>query len=160
MHQTRVALLSLSAILISSFFMGTPVAADVAGEPTAKTEKTITTERQSSAAGAKDENIDQRSMLNDSKDLPEAPPSKGGTKSRSIYCGVVVDNYTPYKIQIYINRRYKGLVAPYGKMELFGPAGPTRLYARADFVDGHYDHWGPREMDLDHDSVYTWSLKA
>jgi hypothetical protein len=62
-------------------------------------------------------------------------------------CRVDVDNWTPWKVQIYVDGTFRGLVSPWGDGVTYTGAGPTRVYARAEFTDGSALTWGPTDYD-------------
>ena len=107
-----------------------------------------------------DENIKSDSAINDRDNLPLAPMSKGGDKSRGagFYTTVIVDNHTPYWIKIYEEGDYKGTVAPWGMIYFEEWGEITTLYGRADFDDGSYDYWGSSQYNIANSSTFTWSL--
>src|SRR5687767_10655586 len=86
---------------------------------------------------AADPNIKTKSDKNDPKKRLDAPAAKGGPKTRQgPICGVHFDNRTPWKIQIYIDGEYRGLLFPWGDAESAAQPGGTRVYGRAEFDDG------------------------
>ena len=105
---------------------------------------------------SKDVNIKSDSDLNSAKGMENAPPSKGGPKTRGYYAWFTADNWTPWIIKIYINGEYVGSVAPYGKSAGEYQAGNYIIYAKAYFTDGSVLTWGPIAISLVSD--YTWKL--
>lgn len=105
-----------------------------------------------------DENIKSKSVQNNPSPeaAPEAPPEKGGKKERQSVCSLHVDNRTPWKVQIYVDGDYVGLVSPYG--DAYGTYGGGRLavYAVAEFVGGSELTWGPRTISCN--GRYTWTV--
>jgi len=110
-----------------------------------------------SRGGGADENIKSKSVENNPKALPEAPPEKGGDKSRGgNVCHLLVDNYTRYKIQIFVDGDYVGLVSPWGDAKgSYIPNGFYTFYGVADFTDGSRLIWGPTR---DYCEDYYWKL--
>jgi hypothetical protein len=121
--------------------------------------KTTETKSQKSRGEGKDEHIKNNSVANDPKSLMEAPAEKGGKKSRGAYATVVFDNYTAYKIQIFANGEYLGMVSAYGKGSSYATPGSAELYGRADFTDGSVLTWGPQAVSLDAGDTFTWKLR-
>jgi len=111
----------------------------------------------SRGAGA-DENIKSHSDKNDPKASIPAPANKGGEKSRGGICGVKVSNWTPWKVQLFVDGDYIALVGPYGDVDVVTGSGVTRVYARADFTDGSVNYWGPRSFNCAAGEIYTWKL--
>jgi hypothetical protein len=121
--------------------------------------KTAETKSQKSRGEGKDENIKNNSVANDPKATMEAPPEKGGKKTRGAYASVVFDNYTAYKIQLYANGDYLGVVSPFGNGKSYATPGSAELYGRADFTDGTVLTWGPQTASLDAGGTFTWKLR-
>jgi len=123
--------------------------------------KVTTVETRSQRArgeAAQDENIKSTSVKNDPAARMEAPPNKGGTRTRGGFATIHVDNHTQWKIQIYIDGDYGGLVGGYGDLYRNTGAGRTVLYGRADFTDGSVKTWGPRTVNLESGETFTWQL--
>lgn len=107
-------------------------------------------------SNAKDENIKKDRQPNDPNAKVEAPPEKGGPKSRGYACHLDIDNRTPWIIDIYVDGNYRGQVSRYGDLVGYVGCGDTRLYGRATFTDGSEKTWGPTVYYLD--SAFTWSI--
>ena len=107
-------------------------------------------------ANAKDENIKHDSAPNDPNAKIEAPPEKGGPKTRGGACRAHVDNRTPYVISIYTDGDYRGQVSPYGDSYGWVGCGNTTFYGRALFTDGSARSWGPSLYYVD--GTFTWTL--
>ena len=144
----------LAALLVTSpFLSGSSPAQD-------KKAKSAEVKSQKSRGEGKDENIKNKSASNDPKAKMEAPPSKGGEKSRgAYYANITVDNYTAYKVQIYANGSYIGLVSGYGTAVTYSTPGQATLYGRADFDDGSTLTWGPSTYNFAAGDSFTWNLK-
>ena len=121
--------------------------------------KSVETKSAKSRGEGKDEHIKNNSAVNDPKSTMEAPPAKGGKKTRGAYATVVFDNYTAYRIQLYANGDYIGMVAPYGNGTSYATPGSAELYGRADFTDGSTLTWGPYNVTLDAGDTFTWKLR-
>lgn len=95
-----------------------------------------------------DQNVKDDSLLNNQNaDFP-APKEKAGEaneRGATGVCKVVLDNRTKWKIQIYVDGSFRGVMAPYGDSTAYTGAGPTRVYARAQFDDGSALNWGPSD---------------
>jgi len=105
---------------------------------------TKVTERGSSV----DPNIKEESQVNTAGQEAVGPESKGGksdARGAGRLCRVAFDNYTQWRIKVFVDGTYRGLVGPYGDGTTFTLPGPTRVYARADFDDGSYLYWGPKD---------------
>jgi hypothetical protein len=108
--------------------------------------------------GGADPNVKDDTGAND-KGKPSgmpAPAEKSGEKSRQALCAVMFDNYTDLWIKTYVDGRFAGTMRPWGELHTYAVAGPTRLYARADYRDGSYDYWGPVTVSCT--TRYTWRL--
>jgi hypothetical protein len=107
-------------------------------------------------ASAKDENIKQGKAVNDPNVKLEAPPEKGGPKTRQGLCQIHIDNRTAFYIDIYTNGVIRGTVSPFGDSWGWVACGANILYGRANFTDGSFRSWGP--VQIFDNGVYTWSL--
>ena len=95
-------------------------------------------------AATQDENIQADVTLNERNatrptDIIDPHAMTRGTET----CEVHFFNRTGYYINLYVDRRFRGTVAPGGNYLTYAIAGPTRVYARANFTDGSYMTWGP-----------------
>jgi len=72
------------------------------------------------------------------------------------YSDVVIDNWTGYYIDIYVDNSYRGTVSPWDKKVTWAIPGATKLYAKAVFDDGTYLYWGPSTTTTGYQ--YTWKL--
>lgn len=99
---------------------------------------------QKSRGDAKDENIKSKSEKNDPNAKATAPPSKGGDKTRGGTCQVHWDNQTQWKIQVFTDGAYQGLLGPYADAYEWYEGTSGTLYGRADFDDGSVLTWGPQ----------------
>jgi hypothetical protein len=100
--------------------------------------------REGAASKGKDPNIREDEKANDKNDKTQPPAKKGGT-SKGAPCEVQLDNWTPWNIKIYIDGEYLGTMIPYGESYAHAVPGRVTVYARADFGDGSYLYWGPRD---------------
>jgi hypothetical protein len=120
-------------------------------------EKDVTTKATQSRGGGPDENIKSKAVENNPNALPPAPPEKGGDKSRGPVCYLTVDNYTPWRIQIYIDGEFVGMVSAWGKADGSYPSSTYRLYGVADFTSGDRYTFGPRDQYCN--GPFTWTLQ-
>jgi hypothetical protein len=107
-------------------------------------------------SNAKDENIKNDRAPNDPNAKIEAPPEKGGPKTRQASCHVHIDNRTPYYAEIYTDGSYRGEISPWGDLTGYVGCGNTRFYARAFFRGGGMKVWGPSAYYVD--GAFTWEL--
>ena len=94
---------------------------------------------------------------NDPNASVEAPPDKGGKKSRAGVCRLHVDNRTSLIIKIFVDGDYVGTVSAYGDAQGYYSAGSRTVYARADFTDGSWRYWGPTGIPCY--GTFTWALQ-
>lgn len=90
------------------------------------------------------------------KTKPAPPSTSRGDVYGTDYSDVVVDNWTGYYIDIYVNGNYRGTVSPYDKRVTWAIPGTNTLYAKAVFNDGSYLYWGPKVTATGYS--YTWKL--
>jgi hypothetical protein len=98
--------------------------------------------------GGTDPNIKDDSMVNSASAEFVGPKEKVGsnnTRGAAGVCKVVLDNRTKLRIKIYVDGSFRGVMAPYGDSVTYTGAGPTRVYARAEFDDGTALYWGPSD---------------
>lgn len=96
----------------------------------------------------KDKNIKQGEKANSPNAKVDPPAAKGGTsRGKGDGCRVEFDNSTSWFIKVYVDGAYRGTMAPWDDSYVYVYPGDTRVYARADFTDGSYRYWGPREYD-------------
>jgi hypothetical protein len=120
--------------------------------------KKVEAKAQKSRGTGIDENIKSKAVTNNPKVSPAAPPAKGGTKSRGYCAPLYVDNRTPWKIQIYVDGSYVGMVSPWGDASgTYYADSKLVLYAVAEFLDGSRLTWGPQYAYCS-DGPFTWKL--
>jgi hypothetical protein len=114
------------------------------------------TKAEKSTGGWEDE-IKGREEKNPLNPIAEAPPEKGGQKTRQAMCRLRVDNHTPWTVQIGVEGRYNGTVAAWG--DAFGAysGGTLRVFGVAEFVDGSALTWGPTIVRCY--GAYAWTLE-
>ena len=104
-----------------------------------------------------DENIKSRSVENKADERMPAPASKGGEEDKERGgCLLIADNWTPWKVQMFVDGQYVGLVAPWGAASGNYAAGRHNLYAVASFYNAPDITWGPHRMSCR--GSYTWQL--
>jgi hypothetical protein len=108
----------------------------------------------SKAISVSDTKVDELQRPVNEKGKP-ADKSRGDVYGPS-YSDVVVDNYTGYYLDIYVNGNYRGTVSPYDRRVTWAIPGTNTLYAKAVFSDGSYIYWGPVATYTGYQ--YTWSL--
>ena len=126
--------------------------------PAGKTTEIVAQGHKARGQGA-DPNIKRKSDLNDAATQLPPPAAKGGPKVRGDLCGIVADNWTPWKVQFYLNGDLQGMISPYGALSGVTFSGPTVVYARADFTDGTYTTWGPQTFQCSGEGIYRWKLE-
>lgn len=90
------------------------------------------------------------------KGSPAMEDKSRGDVYGSDYSDVVIDNWTGYYLDIYVNGNYRGTVAPWEKKVTWAIPGTNSLTAKAVFDDGSYMYWGPRTTYTGYQ--YTWKL--
>ncbi len=103
-----------------------------------------------------DANVDGLQRPINDKNKPAPPSTSRGDVYGPDYSDVVIDNWTGYYLDIYINGNYRGTVSPYDKKVTWAIPGTNTLYAKAVFNDGSYLYWGPQPTYTGYS--YTWKL--
>ena len=73
--------------------------------------------------------------------------------ARGEYCKVIVDNWTGYAIDIYVDGEYAGTVGAWGDGYTWAIEGQTELYGKST---GGTLAWGPVDVDCYYE--HTWKL--
>jgi len=123
-----------------------------------ESEQVSDTAQKSRGSGSND-NIKSKSDKNDPNAEIPAPANKTDDKSRQGVCCITVDNYTSWKIQVFVDGDLHGLLFPWGEGTSCVYSGATSVYARAEFNNGTYSDWGPRIFNCRPGRDYTWDLK-
>lgn len=110
----------------------------------------------SKAIATPDTKVDGLQKAVNSKNNPVPEDKSRGNVYGADYSDVVVDNWTGYYIDIYVNGNYRGTVSPYDKRVTWAIPGTNSLYAKAVFDDGSYLYWGPKVTYTGYQ--YTWRL--
>jgi len=74
-------------------------------------------------------------------------------QTRGDYCKVIVDNWTSYSIDIYVDGEWAGTVAAWDEGYTWAIEGKTKLYGESV---GGTKYWGASYVDCY--SQYTWKL--
>jgi len=146
--RSRTRLLALVAFAVAfGLLAGLAIAGD--NTPATAAGQKLDTKAEKTRGAGPDPNIKVDGPQNSSP-VPntQAPPEKGGEKSRGGCCWQPVDNYTGYWVNIYIDGRFSGTVAPWGYGNAYN-CGST-LYATAPDTPLS---WGPVRF-----CCGTWNL--
>ena len=158
MKKTLLVTLSLVlAMFAVSFLMPTAAFGQDTKEKPIKMAKTkkyskasetevTSTKKEATGKGMNDDpNIKQEFTENDPDTPMTVPSSKGGggAKGGGGNCKIMLDNFTNYAIQIYINGEYKGVLYGGNESTLYYTPGSVTIYAKAPFSDGSFSYWGP-----------------
>ncbi len=110
-------------------------------------------------ATGEDPNITTGDLPN-TMNSPKTPPaSKGGNSKGAAGCKVIFDNYTNYRIKLYVNGAFRGTLGGYDDAYLYvTPSRNTVVYARADFDDGSYLYWGPTTYDCQSNEYINFKM--
>ena len=90
--------------------------------------------------------------------VPAHKQAAGAASKGAATCLVRFDNRTDLYIATYTDGNSTGMLGPWGDVYAYAIAGPTRLYARADFTDGSVTTWGPTMVDCPAGGSYHWRL--
>jgi len=121
-------------------------------QPSNLKKKTVSSKSISTA----DSKVDGLKRPGNDKGKPAADNSTRGPVYGPNYSDVVVDNWTGYYLDIYVNGNYRGTVSPWDKRVTWAIPGTNTLYAKAVFNDGSYIYWGPVSTYTGYE--YTWKL--
>lgn len=111
----------------------------------------------SSKGTGEDKNVTQTRSKNSPNKTEKTNPKGGGQRT----CSIDLVNKTQWVIDIYIDGKYRGTMDEYASNFTTTGSGATRLYARAEFDNGEYIYWGPREITCgsnSKDGYYEWTL--
>lgn len=77
---------------------------------------------------------------------PENDKNNPAEKSRgdvygANYSDIIIDNWTAWHIDIYVDDAYRGSIGPWEKKTTWAIPGNTKIYAKAVFTDGSYKYW-------------------
>jgi hypothetical protein len=135
------------------------LAAPALAQSDSEKSKTTVTKGQKAAPDA-DKYIKDKSPDNDPKKSVPAPSAKGGgSRGAGPWpCQVHIDNRTGWRIQIYVDGQYDGLLSSWGDGFVNTGSGVTTFFAVATFTDGSRLTWGQWVFNCPAQGVYTWSL--
>lgn len=122
-----------------------------------KAEK-VTQKSEKGSGTADDKNVTATRTQN-SKTSKSTRTTSRGSGQRT--CNIDLNNETGYVIDIYIDGRYRGTMGEFDSNYTTTGSGATRLYARAEFSDGSYLYWGPKDMTCgsnSRDGYFEWTL--
>ncbi|MFH1197169.1 MAG: hypothetical protein V1720_15840 [bacterium] len=122
--------------------------------------QSVETKASKSRGAGEDENIKSNVKVN-SKDAADKflpPYAKGGEKSRASNIKVIVENWTPYYVDIYNDGYYQGTIGPWDDSYFMDYGDAIELYGVATFDDGSTLTWGPHYVANDEYYTYTWKL--
>jgi hypothetical protein len=100
-----------------------------------------------------DKNIKVDRQAKTAQTRGQAPPAKGGARTRGIWGQIHVDNRTYSDIDIFIDGVYAGTVGSWGDLYRYVVGGGHVLYGSAS--EGT---WGPRSGYVPADGTWTWEL--
>ena len=133
----RILLISLAAFLTFSFLNAQDAEKKDIESKAAKVEK----------SRGEDPNIKTDRPADDT------PVPKPDESTRGGYCKVVVDNWSGYAVDIYVDGEYAGTVGAWGDGYTWAIEGKTKLYGRST---GGTLTWGPVYVDCYYQ--HTWKL--
>lgn len=110
----------------------------------------------SSAMSTPDDAVDALQKPGNDKDNPVMEDKSRGDLYGPNYSDVIIDNWTGYYLDIYVNGNYRGTVSPWDKKTTWAIPGTNKLYAKAVFNDGSYLYWGPKTTYTGYQ--YSWQL--
>ena len=147
--KSKLSLSTLAAFAIAVFFLSIQNLASAQNGPKKKQTIEVKANNQPSDVVA-----NLKKPGNEKEPKPETK-SRGDVYGPN-YSDIIVDNYTGYSIDIYVDGNYRGSVGPYDKRVTWAVPGNTRLYGKATFDDGTYLYWGPTVTYTGYE--YTWKL--
>jgi len=145
--KTIMALFTAAAIAVV-FIAPVASAEDDSSEPV----KTKAAKRRGTG---EDENIISGAAENDLEKKVAPPKDKGGEATRGS-CLLVVDNWTTWVINIYVDGAYAGTVSSWGQADGWFESGRRTLYAVAPFRNAADLVWGPTKVNCQ--GSHTWQL--
>lgn len=115
------------------------------------------TEKSAKGSGD-DQNVTQTRSKNSTTDKTTRTKTRGAGQRT---CHIDLINKTEWVIDIYIDGKYQGTMGDYSSNYTTTGSGATRLYARAEFDDGSYIYWGPKNITCGSnakDGYFEWTL--
>lgn len=148
MKKTIISNFVMLSALLAFLLVGNSV---IAQQKSHKKQKTI----ESKASSVPSDKVAAlKRPVNEKNPKPEAK-TRGDVYGAN-YSDIIIDNYTGYSIDIYVDGSFRGTIAPYDKKVTWAVPGNTSLYGKATFDDGSYLYWGPNTIYTGYE--YTWQL--
>lgn len=123
----------------------------------ATTKKAVSTDKASAKSVTRGEAVSSKALLNDPGKTVDAPPAKGGKKTRGEdYCDVTVDNWTGLKVVIFVDDEEVGVVPAWGKSFGILPKSAHTIKGVAYLGYDAEQYWGPRNFHCT--NGYTWKI--
>jgi hypothetical protein len=146
-------------VFIVSAFLATLLTSHAVAQTPDKTKIIELTSTRVEKGNAKktDANIKHGEMANNPSAKRGAPPTKGGVRSAG-GCRVQFDNSTDLYIKVYVDGSFRGTMGPWDDSYVYVLPGITRVYARADYTDGSFRYWGPKEYDCGNDEYINFRM--
>ncbi len=151
---TRLMRIGLAAVLVLAAF---PMAEGAQRSRRGSERLVITRAEPESPSTQDDGEDDDVNEADAAKNFPP-PVEKGGRRPRGAFCGLVVDNYTPLMVRVYVDGKFRGAVGPWGNLSVGSLSGDTVLEARARFADGKRLRW-TEKCACERNRGYRWRLK-
>jgi len=150
----------LITISVVSGFLATLLTSHAAAQTPDKTKTIELTSTRVAKGNAKrsDANIKHGEMANNPTAKRGAPPTKGGKARGASGCRVQFDNSTDLYIKVYVDGSFRGTMGPWDDSYVYVLPGITKVYARADFTDGSFRYWGPKEYDCGTDEYINFRM--
>ena len=150
-----------SKAAVATAVLGLVLAVGVTTTAGAQQKKNTLTSRASAGRGAStsDQNIKKATATNTRGATVPAPVKKGGVRTRggANICALHVDNRTGLYVDLYLDGDYLGTVSPYGDSEGYIGCGSRVFYARAPYIDGSFDYWGPTTAYVS--GPFLWTIR-
>ena len=149
-----------SKAAVATAVLGLVLAVGVTTTAGAQQKKNTLTSRASAGRGAStsDQNIKKATATNTRGATVPAPVKKGGVRTRGAAdCALHVDNRTGLYVDLYLDGNYLGTVSPYGDSEGWIGCGSRVFYARAPYIDGSFDYWGPTTAYVS--GPFLWTIR-
>ena len=112
----------------------------------------------SSKGSGEDKNVTQTRGKNSMTNKSTRTKTRGSGQKT---CNIDLINETGYVIDIYIDGKFRGTMGEYDANYTTTGTGATKLYARAEFDDGSFLYWGPKNITCgsnSKDGYFEWTL--
>ncbi len=154
-----IALVILSvSVAFSPVSLITETEAQNSNKKVRQTKSEKVTQKSEKGSGTEDKNVTAMRSQN-SKNSKSTKTKTRGNGQRT--CNIDLINDTGYVIDIYIDGRYRGTISEYDSNYTTTGSGATKLYARAEFDDGTFLYWGPKDITCGNnskDGYFEWTL--